>query len=473
MSKRVSVFLPLLLIAALILSLVPTFAWAGAEPEDDGVIHIRTADDLLALAKSCSLDTWSDGKKVVLENDFSLSDSAFCSIPIFNGEFDGGGHTIFDMNLSSAQSPCGFFLETGKDAVIHNLHIRGSVSTTGDDCIVGGVAGLNRGLITNTSFNGDVEAFGQVGGLVGKNDATGIITGCTVTGSVRGLNQVGGIAGENAGAIVACENRAFINTESVDPSLRFDRIDTSSILNFIRSFRTDNAGITSDIGGIAGFVTGYVERCTNSAAVGYLHLGYNVGGIVGRSGGYIKECMNTGEVYGRKDVGGIVGQAEPLVSTIEPENLFAGLSYRVYALNKSINDAAEDARYAKGVLSENFHNMAYYLDSVSEAVQAFDVTDPDSAWYLEGVIADCIYNIRNEISAIAYNIDGHTDVLLHDVDVINDNLGALSSTAVQTLNSLTGLEQSGAEILTDDSGAQDESQVTLGKTADCENDGII
>ena len=469
MSKRIPVFLALLLIAALLLA--P--AAALAEGENENVIHIRTADDLLELAKSCSLDTWSTGKKVVLENDLSLSDSAFRSIPTFNGEFDGGGHTIFDMNLSSAQSPCGFILETGKDAVVQSLHVSGSVFTTGDDTIVGGLIGLNRGLLTNSSFSGDVSAFGQVGGLVGKNDATGIITGCTASGSVKGLSQVGGIAGENAGAIVACENKAFINTESVDPSLRLDRVDTSSILNFLRSLRTDNAGITSDIGGIAGCASGYVERCTNSAAVGYLHLGYNAGGIVGRSSGYIKECLNTAEIYGRKDVGGIVGQAEPLVSTIQPENMLAGLSYRMAVLNKSIHDAVEDARYASGVLSENFNNLTYYLDPVAEAIQAIDVTDPETFFYLREVISDCVYNISNEVAAISYNVDGHSAVLLNDIDIINDNLGALSGTAVQTVNNLTGLQQQDAQILTDDSGATDESQVTLGKTADCVNSGVI
>ena len=471
MSKRISVFLALLLLAALVLSPVP--ACAEDESGEDSMIHIRTADDLLALADACSLDTWSDGKKIVLDNDLSLSGAAFCSIPIFNGEFDGGGHTIYDMELSSAQSPCGFILETGKDAVVQSLHVNGSVSAAGDDCLVGGLVGLNRGLLTNSGFSGNVDAFGQVGGLVGKNDPTGIITGCSAEGSVFGLSQVGGIAGENAGTIVACENRAFINTESIDPSLRLDSVDTSSILNFIRSFRTDNAGITSDIGGIAGSSSGYVDRCANSGAVGYLHLGYNVGGIVGRSSGYIKECVNDAEVYGRKDVGGIVGQAEPLVSTIQAENMLAGLSYRIYLLNQSVRDALEDARYASDVLSGDFDNISYYLSQISEAMRSLDPADPESFFYLQNIIADNADNITNEIHALSDNTHGNADVLLFDLNVINENLGALSETAIQTANKLLGFDRTDAEILADDSEAVDESQVTLGKTADSENNGVI
>ena len=89
MSKRFSAGAVLLLLLCLLLSLCPpSFA------EETAVIHIRTAEDLLALAKDCSLDTWSTGRRVVLDNDLSLSGSAFDSIPTFNGSFDGQGHTI-------------------------------------------------------------------------------------------------------------------------------------------------------------------------------------------------------------------------------------------------------------------------------------------------------------------------------------------------------------------------------------------
>ena len=74
MSKRISVMISLLLLSALILSLCP-FAFA----EEDGVIHIHTVEELMGLAKDCSLDTWSNGKKVVLESDLSLSATPFPS----------------------------------------------------------------------------------------------------------------------------------------------------------------------------------------------------------------------------------------------------------------------------------------------------------------------------------------------------------------------------------------------------------
>ena len=36
-----------------------------------------------------------------------------------------------------------------------------------------------------------------------------------------------------------------------------------------------------------------------------------MGGIVGRTDGLVSGCVNQGHVLGRKDVGGIAGQAEP------------------------------------------------------------------------------------------------------------------------------------------------------------------
>ena len=81
-----------------------------------------------------------------------------------------------------------------------------------------------------------------------------------------------------------------------------DQKDSTSVLNSY-----------VDTGGIAGYSSGTIVSCNNNARIGYEHVGYNVGGIVGRQNGYISMCINGGNIYGRKDVGGIVGQAEPYV----------------------------------------------------------------------------------------------------------------------------------------------------------------
>ena len=467
MNKRFMVFVSLVLTLSLLCSLCP-----AALAEEDDSIRIRTVQDLTALAENCSLDTWSDGKKIVLDADLSLSGVNFQPIPIFNGEFDGNGHEILDLSLDAPQSPCGLFLETGKDANIHDLTVSGTVAPRGNDSMVGGVVGLNRGVITNCSFTGSVSANDRVGGIAGRNEGSGVVTACTASGSVRGLNATGGIVGENAGAIVACDNRSFVNTESVDPSLRLDTVDTSSILNFLRSLRSDSAGITSDTGGVAGSSTGFVERCSNSGTVGYLHLGYNVGGVVGRSGGYVNGCRNDGEVYGRKDVGGIVGQAEPFTEIKEAENLLSGLAYRFAALSASIDTAIADARGVSDDLAMQFATLPAYLSPVASAIAQIDLTDPESAWSLQGVIADCVAGVSAQLESIGHSVGGDSDAILADVQDINDNLNALSGTAVQAMGMLSGASESG-DILVDASDDTEGEGITLGKTAESINYGSV
>ena len=463
-AKRLaSALLALLLLA----SLVP----AGFASAEQGEIHIKTAEDLLELAANCSLDTWSDGLRVVLDNDLSLAGANFDSIPIFNGSFDGCGHTIYDLSLTHAQSPCGFFLETGPDANIIALNLSGTVAPRGDDSMVGGLVGRNRGTITACSFTGTVSAKTQVGGLVGQNEASGFVTACTVSGSVAGLSATGGVCGSNAGTLAACTSSAYVNTESVDPALRLDAIDTSSILNFFKSITTDNAGVTTDTGGIAGASTGFVERCANSGPVGYLHLGYNVGGVVGRSSGYVNACTNSGEVYGRRDVGGIVGQLEPFIEIQQAQDMLAGLNYRINALHSAIDDAITDASAYSDALAAQLSTLPGYLSPVAEAVRGIDPMDQEAILGLKDVIASCISSMSGTMATIAEDVGGGSSVMTGHFEEINGSLSALSGAAMQTLTLLSGDEE--PDILSDDSDLDEGSDIILGKIEDGVNGGEI
>ena len=468
MNKTLTRLLCILLALLLLAALLPL---GFASAEEDDAVHIRTAEDLLQLAENCSLDTWSDGRKVVLDNDLSLAGVNFDSIPIFNGSFDGQGHTIYDLSLTDAQSPCGFFLETGPNADIHSLNLTGTVAPRGDDSMVGGMAGLNRGAITACSFTGTVSGKSQVGGIVGRNEGSGLVSLCAASGSVAALNSTGGICGSNAGTLVGCSSSAYVNTESVDPALRLDAIDTSSILNFVQSITTDNAGVTTDTGGVAGSNTGFVESCANTGPVGYLHLGYNVGGVVGRSSGYLNGCTNSGEVYGRRDVGGIVGQAEPFIEIQEVQNLLAGLTYRVSALHQAIDNAIADASGYSDALAAQLGTLPAYLTPVAEAVRGIDPTNLESALGIKDVIADSLHAMSGTVDSIAGDVGGGSAVMSAHFEEINDNISALSGATIQALSLLSGSEE--PDILSDDSDADTASAVILGKTEDCVNSGPV
>lgn len=129
-----------------------------------------------------------------------------------------------------------------------------------------------------------------------------------------------GIAGINHGALNYCSNRAGIN----DDSAWVEEDDEMGGLGILESLANNDdnelySGV--DTGGIAGFSDGVISRCTNTGTVGYEHTGYNIGGIAGRQSGIVSLSTNNGTVYGRKDVGGIVGQMEPFIEIDEAESL--------------------------------------------------------------------------------------------------------------------------------------------------------
>ena len=435
------------------------------------VLHIRTVEDLIAFSENCSLDTWSDHLPVVLDNDLSLSDVDFQPIPLFNGSFDGRGHSIFDVSLSDPLAPCGFFLETGMDAIVKNLTVTGVVVPGGDNNMTGGLVGLNRGCILNCSFSGTVAGKLETGGLVGRNEVTGIVTGSRSTATVSGLSQIGGICGVNYGTLISCDSSCYVNTESVDPSLQLDDIDTSSLLNFFHSLTTETAGITTDSGGVCGYNEGFIEYCVSRESVGYSRLGYNVGGIAGRSKGYINGSRNEGAVYGRKDVGGIVGQAEPYVEVSQPTNLTGALSYRMYALHQSINDAIHDADVLSSDISGQLNGLSGFLTPIEQAFRELSITDPSSVTNLRTVIIDTVSGMAGQVQSMSASLDEGSGVLRQDLEAISNNLDALSGSALQTVDLLASSQNE--DMIVDESASATADAITLGKITDCRNVGEV
>ncbi|MFG6353028.1 MAG: hypothetical protein K1W21_15815, partial [Oscillospiraceae bacterium] len=159
-----------LLLAALLCLQCATPALAA---QDSGTVTVSSAEDLLALAKHCSLDTWSQGRTVILTQDISLSGADFAPIPTFGGVFDGGGHTISGLKVTGSYSPAGLFGIVQEGAEIRNLYVSGTVTPGGKGGETGGIAGRNSGLIAYCSFSGSVAGDNSVGGVAGVNQEAG------------------------------------------------------------------------------------------------------------------------------------------------------------------------------------------------------------------------------------------------------------------------------------------------------------
>ncbi|MGM9618879.1 MAG: hypothetical protein ACI3W8_03425 [Oscillospiraceae bacterium] len=370
MKKNLCKRLAALLLALALLGSLLLAAAPAASAADEDTIYIDTAGDFAELARRCTLDTWSQGKTVVLRADISLVDAELTSIPIFGGEFDGNGHTISGLKITQSAAPNGLFGVLQESGVVRNLQVSGSLAPAGSSGDVGGIVGENHGLITGCAFTGSVSGGSNVGGIAGVNAAAGRILECRAGGSVTGDKMTGGIAGCNLGVIGNCRNSAYVNTVSVDPALSPEDLKLDFSLDVSKLSSMDTSMAASDTGGIAGYSSGIVSDCVNNAPVGYPHIGYNVGGIAGRSCGYINACENHADVFGRKDVGGIAGQMEPYIAQNITESALAGLESQLDALDGLLTAALRDADAGVGAVTSRLNTIADYLDSAADAASS-------------------------------------------------------------------------------------------------------
>ncbi len=343
------------------------------EAAAEDVISIATADDLLALAASCTLDSWSLGKTVVLEADLDLSDAAFRPIATFGGTLDGQGHAIRGLSVTDAMSPAGLIGTLQATGVVRDLTVEGTVAPGGDSVSTGGIVGENDGLIENCAFHGAVSGVWASGGIAGENKAAGTVRACRVSGTVDGENRTGGVVGCNLGTIEDCRNSAYVNIESVDPGIDLTDLNFDFSLDLSKLSELGTAHIATDTGGVAGYSSGVITGSANAATIGYPHIGYNVGGIAGRSCGQITDCTNTGSIHGRKDVGGIAGQVEPYLEAELDEKTTAKLRTQLNDLSSLVDKAANDAQGSAGGVSSQLNALSGYVDSAVDAANSVRV----------------------------------------------------------------------------------------------------
>lgn len=359
-----------LLVLALCLTVLPAAAASGSMQ----TVYLDSAEEFAAFAKSCSLDTWSQGKTFILRADISLSGVDFTPAASFGGTFEGRGHTISDFNLTENASPAGLFGTILPGGRVANLNVAGSVAAGGDKIACGGIAGENYGKIVCCTFTGMVQGDTQIGGIVGRNQVSGQIVSCSFEGKVQGTTATGGIAGQNAGTIRHCTNTGSVNIDNIDSALSLSDIQIDTTLDLANLATTQTFLTTTATGGIAGRNTGLIAVCENTGTVGYEHVGYNVGGIAGVTSGYLLNNTNSGTIYGRKDVGGIAGQVEPYVAVTVSESTKEQLQNQLKELKTLTDQATADAGGAASDLGSQLAGMGTYLDSASNAANNLRAT---------------------------------------------------------------------------------------------------
>ena len=326
-------------------------AQAGIE-----TMYISTVDDFIEFAANCYIDSWSVNKKIVLRNNLDFTGRELVMVPVFAGEFDGNGHTISGIDFTGESYVTAIFRYVEENGVIDSLNVKGNIAALDEQECVGGIVGSNYGTIKNCSFEGTVNGKNTIGGIAAFNKSTGVIKKCEVRGRITGSYYTGGITGINHGIINNCANAAGINDDSA--WVESEDENSSNIIGNITGNESSSIRSGIDTGGISGFSDGIIASCNNNGQVGYEHVGYNIGGIAGRQSGIILSCVNEGKVFGRKDIGGIVGQMEPYIEVVAAETI----RNSVDELHDILDRTFDDLTAGKNVFHDDFADLIQHAD---------------------------------------------------------------------------------------------------------------
>nr|WP_302966136.1 fimbrillin family protein [uncultured Prevotella sp.] len=181
----------------------------GYTIESDGSYTVTSADGLMNVAELVN-----GGKtdiNITLDKDIDLTGKEWTPIGTgysnkYTGTFDGGGHTIKGLTVTTNDQFVGLFGYLDRAGTVKNVVMEGiQITSNHGSSQAGGVVGFSRGTIENCSVSGSVSGTVYVGGVVGAQ-LEGSITGCSSSTTVKGTVYVGGVAGQTnrSATLTAC-----------------------------------------------------------------------------------------------------------------------------------------------------------------------------------------------------------------------------------------------------------------------------
>ena len=237
----------------------------GYTIESNGSYTVYNADGLLNVAELVN-----GGKtdiNITLDKNIDLTGKDWTPIGTsfdnsYTGTFDGGGHTITGLTVTTNDEYAGLFgylsnfgnaAGTVKNVVMEGIQI----TCNHRSGYAGGVVGYSWGTIENCSVSGSVSGTVYVGGVVGVQIG-GSITGCSSSATVKGTVDVGGVAGQtnSSATLTACYATGNVIIE-MDPK---KNIAGGSLVGM-------NAGSSL----LACYATGNVT--STGSSTGYVHIG--------------------------------------------------------------------------------------------------------------------------------------------------------------------------------------------------------
>lgn len=176
--------------------------------QDDGSYTVYTANGLKEWAEAVQTDPTLN---ITLTADIDLTGetwtpigSGFSSNTGYQGTFDGQGHSITGLSITTNSTDGGnavLFDGIWSNGTVKNLQVE--VNYNVQQGVASGIVNVNYGTITACSVTGDIAArTSDIGGIASINN--GSIIGCWFDGNLTTNYVEGGIAAYNYGTITAC-----------------------------------------------------------------------------------------------------------------------------------------------------------------------------------------------------------------------------------------------------------------------------
>ena len=290
---------------------------------------VYNADGLLAWNEAAQKDR---SINCTLTADIDLTGKGWTPIGTdydnsYTGTFDGGGHIIMGLTVTTNYQYVGLFGRLGEAGTVKNVVMEGVNNHSLG--YAGGVVGFSRGgTIENCSVSGSVSGTLCAGGVVGAQWGASI-TGCSSSATVKGTRYVGGVAGEtNSGATMA----ACYATGNVTIELGHrDRVDVGGLVGF-------NAGRN---GLLACYATGNVTSTGSGASKVY------IGGLLGGNYTTVTAC------YWKNNYEQGIGYNDESIApeATKVDGSVVTWQKAVDAMNRALQNAGSEWRYElKGAL---------------------------------------------------------------------------------------------------------------------------
>ena len=263
----------------------------GYSIQNDGSYMVYNADGLLAWNEAAQKD---ESINCTLTADIDLTGKDWTPIGTdydnsYTGTFDGGGHTITGLTITTKDQFVGLFGYLNRAGTVKNVVMEG-IQITSNHMFgnTGGVAGFSWGTIENCSVSGSISGTVSVGGVVGvQRDRP--ITGCSSSATVKGMVQVGGVAGQTifGATLTACYATGNVIIE-ID---RTENISGGGLVGF-------NDGVSL----LSCYATGNVT--STGSSTGYVHIGGFLGdNYITLTACYWKNNHEQGIGYNRRSTG--------------------------------------------------------------------------------------------------------------------------------------------------------------------------